>query len=407
VGFGAYRSVLGIAEVRRVLLLSFLVRIPLWAGNVVLTLHVVSHLHHSYAAAGFLVGVETVALAISAPWRGRRLDRVGLRAAVLPSLIVLTACWSVAPFMSYWPLLVLASIAGLFVVPSFSIVRQALIHAVPESVRTSALAVDSVTVELSFMIGPVVGVLLATYVDTVWALLGCELGSVLGGLLIWVMNPRLRDPSAETHRARARSWLSVAVFGVLLACLAATVVLSATDVSIVAALRHMGHQSWIGWELALWGLGSALGGLLYGALHRPLPLFLLLALLAGTTLPCALATNPAVLGVLLVISGFFCAPTITASVDTLSRLVPERVRGEAMGWHSSSMTTGSAIGAPIAGIAIDALGWQGGLIIPGLLGLAIALVGAVALRGRLPLGTPDGASATLGPAEQARAEVLS
>src|SRR5919198_3291706 len=158
-------------------------------------------LHRSYGAAGILAGAATVALAISAPWRGRRLDRVGLRAAVAPSLFVLASCWSVAPFVGYWPLLVLAFVAGLFMVPSFSIVRQALIHSVDESQRRSALAIDSVMVEISFMIGPALGVLLATYWVTPWALFTCQFCTIAGGLLLWAANPALRSDEAEGARS--------------------------------------------------------------------------------------------------------------------------------------------------------------------------------------------------------------
>ena len=41
---------------------------------------------------------------------------------------------------------------------------------------------------------------------------------------------------------------------------------------------------------------------------------------------------------LLVLAGVCCAPTITATVDGLSRVVPERVRGEAMGLQRSTAT---------------------------------------------------------------------
>ena len=59
VNTGAYRSVWALGAARRVLLLGTLVRIPLWAGNVVLTLHVVTHLGRSYGAAG-LVEAKTM-----------------------------------------------------------------------------------------------------------------------------------------------------------------------------------------------------------------------------------------------------------------------------------------------------------------------------------------------------------
>jgi MFS family permease len=396
-GFDAYRSVLRERDIRRVLVLSLVIRIPLWASNVLLTLHVVSHLGRSYGAAGLLAGVATVALAISAPWRGRRLDRVGLRAAVAPSLVVLAVCWSIAPFVGYWPLLILAFVAGLFVVPSFSIVRQALIHAVDESQRRSVLAIDSVMVEISFMIGPALGVLLATYTPTSWALFACQFCSIAGGVVLWAANPALRaDEPAEAEAGRpalaVRSWLTPQVVAVLAMSAAATVVLTGTDVGVVAALRHLDHQSWIGWELGVWGLGSAVGGFVYGALHRSIPVPVLLALLAGGTLPVVLAHDALAIAVLLFVAGVFCAPTVTATVDTLSRLVPERVRGEALGWHGSAMTTGSALGAPLAGVAIDATGWHGGFTLPAFVGLAAAAAGLLALRSRRPLpdaGTPE------------------
>jgi MFS family permease len=64
--------------------------------------------------------------------------------------------------------------------------------------------------------------------------------------------------------------------------------------------------------------------------------------------------------------------------------VPERVRGEALGWHGSAMTAGGALGAPVAGIAIDAAGWPGGFVACGAIGLAAATVGLLALRRRRP-----------------------
>lgn len=393
VGLQGYRTVLALRDVRNILLLGLVVRIPLWAANVVLVLHVVTHLDRSYGAAGLLSAVATVSLAISGPWRGRRLDQLGLRRALAPSLVVLAACWSIAPFVGYWPLLGFAAVAGLFVIPSFSIVRQALLHATPDQNRTAALAIDAVVLEISFMIGPALGVLLATYWSTPQALLACEFASIAGGVLIWLANPALRgavddDDSSAGRSAAGRSrlpWINATVLGVLAACVGATLVLTATDVAVVAALRDMGHQSWIGWELALWGLGSALGGLLYGALHRPIPAGVLLALLAATTIPVGLATNAVTLAGLLILTGFFCAPTLTATVDTLSRSVSERVRGEALGWHGSALTVGTAIGAPLAGIAVDRWNWPAGFAAPACLSLALAL-GLIVITVRRPAG---------------------
>jgi len=402
-GFTTYRELLRNRVVVRMSVISIFLRAPMWAAAIVLTLHVVTTLHHSYAAAGIVEMVFSLALAVSSPWRGRRLDRVGLRATVAPSLIVIAITWSIAPWLSYWPLLCAVLIGGLFMVPSFSIVRQVLIGAVPDRQRTAVLSVDSVFTEITFMIGPVLGVIAATYLDTRVALLVCQLAVVVGGIVLWIDNPSLanQDEVAEAagnetgKRSHRGDLLTPAVLMVLAVAAMSTVVLTSEDLGVVAALRHMHASSAIGWTLALWGFGSAIGGIVYGSLHRHPPAAWLLLGLAASTAVVALAPNRTVFTVLLLASGFFCAPTITATVDDLSRAVPARARGEAMGWHGSALTLGGAAAAPIVGALIDGGGWPYAFGVIGLAGLAIAAIGLVILRrgrtGRKPESDPDAA----------------
>lgn len=396
-GLATYADLARNPVVRRILVLALLIRIPLWAAGVVLTLHVVTHLDRSYTEAGLVEMVLAGALAVSGPWRGRRLDRIGLRRTVTPSLVVLAVTWSIAPWVGYWPLVAFVGLAGLFVVPSFSIVRQVLLAAVPLEQRTAALSVDSVFVELSFMIGPVLGVLAATYLPTPVALSICQLTAVLGALALWIADPPLgRDHEDVTEKQRVRDWLSPAVVMVLALCVAATVILTGEDLGAVAAMRAMGHTTSIGWVLALWGLGSAVGGIVYGALRRHPPASVLLVLLGSSTLAVTVADGRTAFTVLLFLSGLFCAPTITATIDDLSRAVPTNVRGEAMGWHGSALTLGGAVGAPVVGWAIDHRGWAGGFEFAGALGLTIALLG-LAVQGihrRNLAARPDEAGTT-------------
>jgi MFS family permease len=399
VGFSTYADFARNPVVRRILVLGLLIRIPLWAAGVVLTLHVVTHLDRSYTEAGLVEMVLCIALAISGPWRGRRLDRVGLRATVAPSLVVLAVTWTFAPWVGYWELIGFVGLAGLFVVPTFSIVRQVLIGAVPDHQRTAVLSLDSVVVEFSFMIGPVLGVLAATYLATPVALMVCQLTAVVGGVALWVDNPPLgQDLDDPGPRHRVREWLTPAAVMVLALCVAAVVILTGEDLGTVAALRAMHHTTSIGWVLALWGLGSAVGGIVYGALSRHPPAAVLLVLLAATTAAVSLGDERTTFAALLFVSGLFCAPTITATIDELSRIVPVSVRGEAMGWHGSALTLGGAAGAPIIGWAIDRGGWQGGFELAGLLGLTIAVAGLAvqALRRHVSASGED-APPDLGP----------
>ena len=379
-----YRRVLSVPAMRQALVLGILVRIPIFAGGVLLTLHVVQTLHRDYGAAGLVTAAATVCIAVSGPWRGRLLDTKGLRRVVLPSLVVTAICWSIAPFVDYLPLLLLAALAGLFVVPTFSIIRQAVIAAVPESDRRTALSLDSVAVEVSFMVGPLVGVWAATIWPTSWVLFSIEMLGVLAGVGLWLANPVMHadrgDIDADDEPLPRRAWFRPQFLAMCAAAAATTIVLSGCDIAFVAALRDFDKVSLIGPVLAIWGLGSVIGGLVYGMLHRSISAFLLLGGLSVATIPIAFAPSVWPLAALGFVAGLFCAPTITATVDQLSRVVPDAARGEAIGWHGSAMTAGSALGAPVAGLAIDRWGWAGGFVSVSLVGLAVAVVGAGASR---------------------------
>ena len=408
-----YRHVLAIRDTRNALVLGLLIRVPMFAGTVLLTLHVVIALGRSYGEAGLVAAAATVAIAISGPWRGRLLDRLGLRRTVAPSLLVQAVCWSIAPFVDYLPLTALAALAGLFAVPTFSILRQVIIRSVPEHRRRSALSLDSAATEVAFMAGPALGVWLATTWNTGWALFACEMAAVAAGCVLWVANPAIKDapgaapqpvadavpggfavgpavgdaaqpavpadgPGWADEPVPLRAWrgfITAPVAAIYLAALCTTLVLSGSDVAIVAALRSFDATGSIGWILALWGGGSLIGGLVYGAWHRSFPVYWLLGGLALSTAPVALAVGVPSFAILLILSGPFCAPTITATVEHLSQVVPERFRGEMMGWHGSAMTGGSAVGAPVAGFAIDHAGWQWGFVVVSAAGALVALLG--------------------------------
>ncbi|CAM4426627.1 MFS transporter [Nocardia ninae] len=373
----SYRVVLASADVRNVLLLGALVRIPFFAGAVLLALHVVQTLHGSYVQAGVLSTIATVCIALSGPWRGRLLDRFGLRRTVAPSILVGAVCWSIAPFVDYVPLLIFAAIAGLFDVPIFTVVRQAVIAATTEQNRQPALALESVSVECAFMVGPIVGVAAASIWSTTMVLFFVQMTLVLAGILLWVRNPPLRS-AQDTDRANAvavprRSWFRLEFVALCVGASAAIAVLAGSELTFVSAIREFDAQKWLGVVLAVWGFGSVVGGLTYGALHRKISTYLLLAALGAVTLPMAFAVGPISLAITGLVAGLFCAPTITASIDQMSRIVPEGGRGEAIGWHSAALTLGNGIGSSMAGIAIDAGGFPAGFGAAAALGLGIGL----------------------------------
>jgi MFS family permease len=383
VSFTPYRRALANRRLRTALVLGVLLRGPLFASGVLLTIHTVTTLGRSYSMAGLLVALATTAIAVSGPWRGRMLDRFGLRPVVLVAVTVGATCWSIAPWVGYWALAGLAVIASLFAIPSSAIIRQAVIASVPESERRTAISLDSAAVELSFMLVPLLAVWAATLWSTSVVLFASQMLVVAAGLVIWLVRPPLRaaeEPTAGGHDVPRRAWLGGPFITICLLVLGAALVLTGSEIAIVAAMRGFGATPQIGIVLALWGLGSLLGGLIYGGLARSLPAHWLLTVLAVVTVPMALAGSPGVLALLALAAGLLCAPTITATVDQVSRIVPTGARGEAMGWHGSFLTAGGAIGAPLAGTAIDRVGSGGGFLVVAVVGLVLGVLAVPVLR---------------------------
>jgi len=145
-------------------------------------------------------------------------------------------------------------------------------------------------------------------------------------------------------------------------------------------MRDTDDLRYAGFVVTAWAFSSLLGGLVYGSLSRPVPPFLLLLALGLLTAPVGLAHGPLWLGLAMLPAGFLCAPVITATADVLTGLVPDEVRGEAMGWHGSALTAGVAVGAPLAGFAIDHSQPWGGFATVGGVGVLLACAGLLAVR---------------------------
>ena len=134
-------------------------------------------------------------------------------------------------------------------------------------------------------------------------------------------------------------------------------------------------------------------------------MFWLLLALGALTVPVAWATSLPAFAVLLLVGGALVAPSITATVDTLSRVVPSTAMGEAMGWHGTAFTVGIAAGAPVGGFVIDHFGWAAGFAVTGSVGVAVGTLGP--MGGPLmdcvgALGTVLGAISALGVHESGR-----
>jgi predicted MFS family arabinose efflux permease len=374
-----YRETLALPKIRSLLVVATLARIPIAAATVVLTLHVVTDLGRGYGAAGLIGAAATIGGSAGAPVMGRLIDRRGLRPVLVLTTVAEVIYWLVAQALPYWALLPVALVGGFLALPAFSVARQAIAALTPESHRLPAFALDSMTTELSFMAGPALGVLIATTAGSRAAMIALAVGILFAGVGLWLLNPPVRAaheaPVSSGERVPRRSWLKPRFVAILAVTMAATLVLSGTDVAVVAVLRDTGQLEWAGLVLALWAFFSLLGGFVYGMIRRGLPALVLFAPMALLTIPVGLGSGQWwLLALLLIPAGALCAPTITASSDAISRMIPAGARGEAMGMHNSALTVGVACGAPLAGLAIDHWGPAWGFVAVGAVGVLVALI---------------------------------
>lgn len=415
--FALYRELLAVRPIRRLLLVGMVARIPHSAAGVLLTLHIVLTLDQGYAAAGAAAAVMTIGIAVGAPWRGRRVDTVGLRTALIPSVISETVIWSVVPHVSYQWLLPLVFVGGLLTLPIFSVVRQSLGVLANGDQRRTAFALDAITTEVVFMIGPAAGAIVATSGFTVLGLTLVGVSTSLAGLFLMWFNPptrsaaqveecsaderhaaeaavvsaapaHLQEAAAELAPAGARGrtglrgrvvhnfgWFTATVAAIFAVAAGAGMVLSGTDVGIVAALETGGHQAEIGIVFLFWCAASVIGGLVYGAMHRPVSPIVLLLGMAALTIPMGFAHDTWALAFTAILPGLLCAPVLSSASEKVAELVAEERRGEAMGWYGSALTGGVALGAPLAGVFIDGTGPSGGFVAVGVAGVVLCFAG--------------------------------
>jgi MFS family permease len=392
-----YKSVLALPGMRGFMLVSLIARIPGTAWTTALTLSIVLDRHRSYAEAGAATAAFTVGLAFGAPLLGRAIDRGGPRPVLLLTGLVSMLFWNLVPVLPYSALLPLSVVCGGLQVPVMTLVRQSLAARVPESMRRQAYSLDSMAVELSFMVGPALSVLAITQLGEATStlrVLGFGLG--LSAAVLYAYNARMHaatsrsdaaardaaepkadgatDEPARTDGTSAR-WFTSGFVLTLAVCTACCVVLSATDVAIVAVLRGHGEISWAGIVVIMWCAASMLGGFIHGAMPRPLPMTVLLLALGALSIPVGIAGTWWLLCLLVIPAGLACAPTIASTVDAVSRVVPPSHRGQAIGLHSAALTVGGAIGAPLVGVVIDQGGPGWGMAAIGLLVCVVAMAG--------------------------------
>jgi MFS family permease len=151
--------------------------------------------------------------------------------------------------------------------------------------------------------------------------------------------------------------------------------------STVAFATEHHHKPLAGLILGTYALGSATGGLWYGARHWRVPLhrrFLitLAGMVVGVAPLWALPSVPVLFGVIF-FSGLAISPTLIAGFSLIERKVERSLLTEGIALLSTAIGLGLAAGPPLAGKLIDAHGARWGYLFALSCG-AIALIAGLA-----------------------------
>jgi MFS family permease len=384
-----YAGVLRAPHVRALVSASIVARIPIGMVGLALVLFV-ENVKGSYAPAGAVTAAFALSSALIAAAEGRLIDRRGQTVVLLAAASV-----SAAAFVALVVLGLRGAPTGVLIgcavlsgtMPPVSACLRPLWPSLLGTNRelvTAAYALDSILIEVVFVIGPLLaGLLIAVFSPQAAILVGAAL-MVAGCAWFASLEPSRSwqgEPKTSSHLlgALVAPGMRTLVDG----SVAVGLCFGTLEVALAAYGNDRGSGSLGGVLIALQAVGSAAGGLWYGVRgHRLGPLYVgylgLLASVAPLTALLAAAPNLAGIIPLAILSGCVIAPLSAAGNLLASALAPAGTLTEAFTWVITAMVAGIAAGNAMAGLVIDASSWR----VAVLAACVVTLAGAAATATR-------------------------
>ncbi|MFE2625311.1 MFS transporter [Streptomyces caelestis] len=375
---------------RTTLVTGFLVKLPVIAVPLVLSLQVSLGLDRSLGAAGLVSGVWMAGVMAGAPVLGRAMDRLSMRPVLVVSAVAQGVFWAVADRLPYPALVCGALVSGLLLVPGSTLTRMALAARTAPEHRQPAYALDTVTSQLSYLAGPALAAVLSTQGSpaTACRLLGTAL--VLGLAAFALRSAPAARPApaarsgetgpsapaggaAEDGRAGAGGGSAPVVAGVLACAFATGTISSGFELALLGLARAQGAVEWVGLLIAACGVYAVLGGLLSGTLPvtpRPAAPLLLLGLV---TAPLGLVGDWRILLVAVAPAAALSATSFAVTAAACGAAATEHTRGQVLGLYGAAVAGGNAAGAPLAGVATATAGPAAGFLAVGTVAALVAL----------------------------------
>lgn len=362
-----YAGVLRAPHVRALVSASIVARIPIGMLGLALVLFV-EDVKGSYAPAGAVTAAFALSAALLAAAEGRLIDRRGQTVVLLAGASVSVAAFAALVVLGLrgapTGVLVGCAVVGGTMPPVSACLRPLWPRLLDRELVTAAYALDSILIEVVFVIGPLLAGLLIALFSPQAAIL-VSTGLMLAGC-VWFasLEPSRRwrgEPATSSHLLGAL--VAPGIRTLVVGSLAVGVCFGTLEVSLAAYGNDRGSGSLGGVLIALQAIGSAAGGLWYGVRGDrlgPLHVGYLGLLTAVPPLVALLAAAPT-LGTLVplaILSGCVVAPLSAAGNLLASSLAPAGTLTEAFTWVITAIVAGTAAGNAMAGLVIDASSWR-------------------------------------------------
>jgi len=337
--------------VARLLAVGSLGRLP--AAMLPLAVLVLVAEEASTTAAGVAAGAVSLGLGASGVLTGRWLDG-GAAHRVIAVLAVahLPAVGAFLVVADGGPTAAVAGaafVAGSSVPPIGSLVRARLTGAVPESDHRRVFALESVTVELVWIAGPLLVSLLAVLTDRWVAVAATGLAVIAGS--IGMMTGSTSARSGGGHGGSG-PWLSGPVVRLIVAFAVVGAGFNVAMVGLAERAKQVDATELTGLLIGVWGVGSVFGGWWVAAGRRTPGLGVLGAAVAVGLGALAGAPGLVGLGVVLAVGGVPVAPFMSGVNALAGQVAPVSARARVFVSMLAASTVlssaGSVVGAALA-----------------------------------------------------------
>lgn len=324
----------------------------------------------SVSFAGLAVAVYGAGAGFMAPVRAWLIDRFGARYvlgflvfAFSGALGALSALGAIAA--PAWMILVMAAVAGVVAPPLGPTMRVAWAKLLPDAEdRRVGLSLDAVVEELLYLGGPALaGFLLVWF--TPWQVMLLPTCLVLVGGILFICTQVVSAMGGATTSRTTSNHSRPLIFEVKFVALLLPAFLAGglsgmISVVVPAAESQLGGPGVVGIVLGVFAAGSAVGGLIYGAVKLPGSpvrqlltgsfLFVIAASLVAWT------SGAIVLSLVLALAGLFFSPVMIVAYIAAPAAAQAHQQNAATTWVNTGHNLGSALVSALAGILVQAYG---------------------------------------------------